>query len=377
MPVPTSPVRPVPTTPRRVRTWLPPLGLTLAAALVAAGVGLTPDGTEAAGRVLAWGLVRWGAEPSCERPWLAWSAVVRGARPASEFVGCAAEIGDVWWRRVTLQRVALHGGPGQVQAARLLLEGASPNPAVLVEVVIAAPAAARRAQIDPQLLAISPLDLGRLLDRFPAGGLYDRALLLRDADPRAAARELLPVLAELDAMEQGWASVPAAESGRPGSELEPPQPARRPPPLLEGVLVGVPESARDHVFSEWLHLLDFVRRAPDRPPAATPEARWALVAETVREGNPTASVHAALRGDPVLAPVAAWVLASLARDAGLAVTARRSDHDIQLAVGETTLWFGRAGGRWQGPPDPGAPEVAITVLREEALAALPPEGLNP
>lgn len=372
MPVPTSPVRPVPTTPRRVRTWLPSLGLTLAAALVAAGVGLTPDGTEASGRALAWGLLRWGGEASCDRPWSAWAAAVRGEGEPDEFRRCAKGIGASWWRRVTLQRVALHGGRGQVHAGRLLLAGTTADPGVLVEVVIAAPAAARRSQIDPDLFALSPLDLGKLADRFPAGGLYDRAILLRDADPRAALLQLRPVLADLDADEARWTVVPEPEPGRPGSDLEPAAPSRRAATLAEGAMLGVPEPAREHVFAEWVHLVDFVRRAPDRPPAATPEARWALVGESVRSGEPTPTVHGVLRGDPVPAPLAAWVLTLLAEEAGLEATARRSDEDIQLTVGSTTLWFGRAGGRWQGPPDPEAPALALATLREEAFVKLSP-----
>ena len=324
------------------------------------------------GRALAWGLVRWGGDPRCERPWLAWAAVVRGAGEPDEFRACAAEIGASWWRRVTLQRVALRGGPGQAHAARLLLSGASTNAAVLVEVVIAAPPAARRAQLDPTLLAISPLDLGTLADRFPAGGLYDRALLLRDADPRAAVRELRPVLADLDFEETRWAFLPEPEPGRPGSDLEPAAPSLRAPTLAEGAMSAVPERAREHVAAEWVHLVDFVRRAPDRPPAASPELRWALVGESVRGGEPAATVHGVLRGDPAPAPLATWVLALLAGEAGLEATVRRSDEDIQLSVGASTLWFGRAGGRWQGPPDAGAPVVELAALREEAFAALSP-----
>ena len=346
------------------------------AALLVAATLVSADGTEAAGRALAPLVLRGKAFPDCGDSLGAWAAVVEGHGPVTAFDGCARAIGGSWWRRVVLQRVALRGGSGQAHAARALLAGATDDAGVLAEVILYAPGSGRRQLLDDRLLLAAAIDLASFAERVPIGGAFDRGLILRDGDPTAAARRVEGVFSDLDEEERAWVTAPPREIGRPGSALEADQPASHPPPAAEGLLAWVAEPARDHVASEWWHLVDFVRRGPDRPPNATPDLRWARAGESVRAGPPISRIHAVLRGDPAPPALGAWVMSSLAVASGLPVRVSRLADDLQLTVAGTTLWLGGCGSRWVGPPDLLAPAVSLTEVRDEALAVLVAEALR-
>ena len=376
MPAPSSSVRLVPAIARRVRTWLSFLRWALVAVLLLSLALVSPDGTEVAGRALASLVLRGKAQPDCGDTLGAWAAVVDGRGPVTAFDGCAPAIGGAWWRRVVLQRVALRGGRGQAHAARVLLVGATDDPGVLAEVILSAPSSGRRQLLHDRVLLVSLIDIPVFAERVPVGGAFDRGLILGAGDPTTAARMFEAVLSDLDEEERAWVTAPPREIGRPGSALEADAPPSDPPPAAEGIFAWVAEPARDHVATEWWHLVDFVRRGLDRPPSATPDLRWARAGESVRTGPPISRIHAVLRGDPAPPALAAWVLSSLATASGLPVRASRRSVDIQLSVGGTTLWLGACGARWVGPPDPLATDLALPEVRDEALAALVAEALR-
>ncbi len=232
------------------------------------------------------------------------------------------------------------------------------------------PDAARADLLSPSSLASSSLDLGVFAEEVPIGGLYDRAILLRDAEPGAAIAALSWLQGDLDETEQAWLASALGD--------ERPPPTSPPPPPL-GVLQLVEERARDHVAAEWAAVLRFVRSGPSRVGLADPEARWALAAAVSRVPGGAAArgrVHSVLRGDTADPAVGGWVVYELARQAELAPTLARSATGVQVSVGGTTIQVGRCGARFLAPAERAAAPIAPDDLRDDAVSAVIAEHLR-
>ncbi len=411
MPVPTSPVRPVPTTPRRARARLPALLVTLALLASLGWVSLTPDGRALAAPPLADLLVRLAEPPDCAHPWSAWAGLMTGAVPIGALDPCAAPIVVDRFRRDGLRRmIATRSRPAAVReaGARVLLLG----------LVDAAPEVLANADLDPLALVDAgsflwiDADPDTLAAALPLRGSFDRSLALRDADPSLALAALGPVADELPEADRRRLRLGALRpAGLPGSALEPAGPGVAPPASGSPVLDFVPERARDHVAAEWAALVRYVREGPGdgvfgaggadgaartdegsgtagpaagverdaaaawtRPDTLTPppsaELRW-RAAMTSRAGAPVSSVHAVLRGDPAPPAVGAWLSWTLAADAGLALEARRTADGYRLTAAAQTLEIDACGLRFAGVPrrEPGE-TVDPSALRADAAAAL-------
>ncbi|MSQ03672.1 MAG: hypothetical protein EXR71_17600 [Myxococcales bacterium] len=318
--------------------------------------------------------VRFGEPAACTHPWSAWGHVVLELEDAKRYSMCASALVPQGPRRTATVRMATApGGPAgrRKNAAHLLLADPAQAPGTAADVMLAPgwPGSARAELLSPTSLALSSLDLGAFALEVPVGGLYDRAVLLRDAEPGPALAALSWLREDLDATERGWLTS-ALEDGPP--------PATSPPPLPEGVLQLVEERARDHVAGEWAALVRFVRAGPTRVSLPDAEARWALTGRSGPSGAGPARgrVHSVLRGDPADAAVGAWILYELARQAELAPTLARSAAGIQVSAGRTTIQFGRCGGRFLTPAEGAAPPIGALDLRDEAVSAVIAEHLR-
>ena len=336
----------------------------------------TPEGNATVAPWLAAGLGRWGTPADCDHPWAAWAGVLRGERVASSLQGCLANVLAPGPRRAATIRLAT--GPDtppalRARAADLVLADPTQDPAA-VEATLLARGFSGRARgrlLTVHRLAWSSLDLGAWAERAPPGGLYDRALLLREPDTPEARG--VPE-AELDTTERVWRS--ATPEGPPDD---------RAPPDATGVLALVAEADRAHVAAEWAALVRFVREGPSPEVRTRPAERWRLAAEAEHDADaPATSVHAVLRGAPAAPALAAWVLARLAEEAGLAPEVYHHGADRSLRVGDETLRLSRCGARFAAParggvrlePDASAAEASAVVVAARLRAGESPPDIR-
>ncbi len=315
-----------------------------------------------------------GEPATCSSPWSAWAHVILELEDARRFRACASALVPQGPRRAAMIRLATDPAATigrRRNGAHLLLADSFQPAGTIADVLLAPgwPGAARAELLYPASLASSALDLGAFAEEVPVGGLYDRAILLRDAEPGPAVEALSWLRVDLDPTELVW--LGSAVHAEPHTPSSPPAPA-------DGVLQLVEERARDHVAAEWAALLRFVRSGPTRVSLPGPEARWALAGRSGAPRSPSAPgrVHPVLRGDPADPAVGAWVLYELARQAELAPTLARSATGLQVSVGATTLQVGRCGARFPAPAEVAAPPVAAEALRDEAVSAAIAEHLR-
>lgn len=393
MPVPTSPVRPVPSTVRLVRTW-PSWRTAAVSILLLSALGISvPSGFPLVAPVVAALVVKLAPSqaPGCGRPWTTWAIAYRG-NVAAVRASCAVQAVDQPHRRASLGSVATN--PNQVVERRVIAvrmlsldEASGPS----IETILQSPDTPRmmrRSLATVPQMGRSPLPLSSLAQQVAIDGLFDLALLA-DADPFSPENdsestfppELEALARTVNAPERTMAlallqarrttgsfragAAPSTAQSADASRVEP-----LPAPLDE---LAAFEGLAHHLREEYaaVHIwitADFGSRA----------SRFLRAAISHGDGEyfapPDASIHRVLRGENAAPALAALTLLAMAEKAELPAYVVASGEGFVLNLPNSAVFISRCGARRVAPARQGSPiresEIILRARREIAARIL-------